>query len=262
MLPVEIGTRKRQIATSWNELTRRQLLQVAQSHGRQFPSVVAQRRDLLRILLQVPGYLFGRLNAVQHVQLNQYTRFLREPTEYAPLTAQLLPTLRCWLRTYHGPRENFRNLLFSEFIFADAFFLRYLQTNDEAQLDQLVAVLYRPQRADYNPTSPAYGGDRREDFNEHLLPRRARRLRHLPHHVKYAVLLWYRGCRHALTTRFEYVFSGENNAKAAASGWADVLHQLADGVHHIDATERQPLKTVLREMDRLLRQHEESQATH
>ncbi|MDO7849238.1 hypothetical protein Q5H92_22935 [Hymenobacter sp. M29] len=265
MLNVEFGRRLYLVPSAWNELSRRQLLQITRLHGQGFASDRALDDAFRRVILGVPGRLWARLNGVQRVELRHLVpvRFLREPADFAPLTEQLLPHLPYlkWYQglgcRYFGPRENFRNLSFAEFIFADAFFLRYLQTNDETQLDRLVATLYRPQRAGYAPLAPDYAGDRREPFNENLLDARARHVARLEHHVKYAVMLWYRGCRKALETRFEYVFTGENNRKASAGSWADVLHELAGGVHRIDATAGQHLLTVLREMNRVLRQAEE-----
>lgn len=265
MIPVVIGRRTYQVPTAWNELSGQQLLAITRLHGKKFATDHALDDAFRRVLLPVSGQVWALLNAVQRVELRRLVpvRFLREPTEYAPLTEQLLPKLP-YLKWYQGlgarlwgPRAGFRNLRFAEFIFADAYYGRYLQTNDETQLDRLVAVLYRAQRADYRPTAPDYGGDRREDFNENLLDARTRHVALLPHHVKYAVLLWYRGCRHQLETRFEYVFTADTQQKATKSGWSEVLHELAGGVHHIDATAEQLLLTVLREMNRVLRQAEE-----
>ena len=265
MLNVEFGRRLYRVPSAWNDLSRRQLLAITRLHGQPFTSARALDDAFRRVLLGVPGRLLARLNAVQRVELRRLVpvRFLREPTEHAPLTEQLLEYLP-YLKWYQGfgarlfgPRAGFRNLRFAEFIFADAYYGRYLQTNDEAHLNRLVAVLYRPQRAGYAPDSPAYGGDRREDFNENLLEARTRQVAKLPHHVKYAVLLWYRGCRHQLENRFDYVFTADTQQKATQSGWSEVLHELAGGVHRIDATADQLLLTVLREMNRVLRQAEE-----
>jgi hypothetical protein len=275
MLDATIGRRKRQLPTTWNELTRRQLLDFARLAGQPFATDIEQRHALLRLLLQVPARVIRQLTPVQRVSLSGYTHFLREPRAYGPLTKQLLPWIACsrflpwaralfgglddYARLLFGPLDNFRNLRFAEFIFADTYFLRYLQCGyDEQQLDNLVAVLYRPQRRGYNPTAPDYQGDRRQDFNEHHVAARAALIgRRVPHHVKWAVLLWYQGCRQSLERTFPYVFTEGNTASASTSGWTEVLHTLADGVHRLDATAQQPLKTVLREMNLQLRRAEE-----
>lgn len=257
MIPATIGPHRRELATAWNELTGRQLLEVARVLSTGYDRPAVRLDALLAALLQLPRRDFRQLNAVQRVELRPRVQFLHAPTDHPPLTAQLLPVLRLWRQHYHGPREAFRNLRFDEFIFADTYYLRYLQTGGEHYLNQLVATLYRPERADYDPRAVTYAGDRREDFNEHLVPARALRLGGLPDHHKHAVLLYYRGCRRLLEQRYEYVFSQDNTTKATATGWADVLHELAGGVHRLETTARQGLHNVLREMNRVLRLAEE-----
>ena len=264
MIPATIGPHSRELAITWNELTDRQLLDVAKVLSTGYERVTTKQDALLAALLQIPTRDFRKLNVVQRVNMRHLVQFLHAPTDHPPLTAQLLPCLTLPFlrfieepRHFYGPREAFRNLRFDEFIFADSYYLRYLQTGGEHYLDQLLAVLYRPERAGYNPEAVDYAGDRREDFNEHLVPARAQRLAALPDHYKHAVLLYYRGCRRLLEQRYEYVFSQDNTTTATANGWQDVLHQLAGGVHRLEATARQGLANVLREMNRVLRKHEE-----
>jgi hypothetical protein len=259
MIPATIGPHSRDLATTWNTLTGRQLLHVAKVLSTGYERPATQQDALLAALLQIPRRDFRQLNVVQRVNMRHLVRFLHASTDHAPLTAQLLPVFLVDRKRYYAPREAFRNLRFDEFIFADTYYLRYLQTGGEHYLDQLVATLYRPERAGYNPEAVSYAGDRREDFNEHLVQARARRLAKLPDHYKHAVLLYYRGCRRLLEQRYGYVFSGDNTAKASATGWQDVLHELAGGVHRLEVTAHQGLHNVLREMNRVLRRHEENQ---
>jgi hypothetical protein len=257
MIPATIGPHQRDLAITWNELTGRQLLAVARVLSTGHEREATKLDALLAALLHIPRRDFRQLNVVQRVELRPYVRFLHAPTDHPPLTAQLLPVLLVARQRYYGPREAFRTLRFDEFIFADSYYLRYLQTGGEHYLDQLVATLYRPERADYDPEAVTYAGDRRQDFNEHLVQARASRMASLPDHYKHAVLLYYRGCRRLLEQRYEYVFSADNTSKASASGWQDVLHELAGGVHRLETTARQGLHNVLREMNRVLRQSEE-----
>jgi hypothetical protein len=263
MLDAQFGRHRRRLATKWNELTGAQLLAVVAVRQRPFAQPPQLADALLEILLALPARAFARLNVVQRVELRPLTRFLAATAP--PLTAQLLPSLtlpRFWFEQpqhFHGPREAFRNLRFDEFIFADSYYLRYLQTQEVTWLDQFVAVLYRPERRPYRPQAVDYAGDRREDFNEHLVAARASQLARLPLATKQAVLLYYQGCRRLLEQRYAYVFSDDNTAKAGHSGWQEVLHELAGGVHRLDATAHQGLANVLREMNRVLRQHAERQ---
>jgi hypothetical protein len=268
MHDVQIGRQHRRVAQHWNELSGPQLLAVCRIHGQPHDAPGLRRLALLRVLLGVPNRIWRKLTVVQRVELAPLTAFLVEPDKARPLTAQLLPHLPvrnwqrvlawCFGRKLYGPADALRNATFAEFIFADTYYLRYLTTGEAHYLDKLVATLYRPQRADYRPHAADFGGDRREAFNEYLLPARTVWVSRVPQHVKYAVLLYYRGCRQLLEKRYDYVFTQENSSKAAVSDWSEVLHQLADGVHNIDATAGQHLSTVLREMNRLIKQHEDS----
>jgi hypothetical protein len=267
MIPVEIGRYDRQVATTWNELSGDQLVEVTRILGQAYERPGTRLDALLRVLLELPRPVFRQLTVVHRVELRRLVGFLHAPSEHPPLTAQLLPCLTLPFlrfieqpRHFYGPREAFRNLRFDEFIFADTFYLRYLQTKQDKWLDQLVATLYRPERRPYRPKAVNYAGDRREDFNEHLLPARAEQLAKLPAHLKQAVLLYYQGCRRLLEQRYEYVFTADTSQKATTSGWQDVLHELAGGVPQLDATAQQGLANVLREMNRVLRRHEERQS--
>jgi hypothetical protein len=259
MIPATIGPHSRDLATTWNELNRQQLLDVAKVLLVGYERVATRLDALLAALLQIPRRDFRQLTPVHRINLRPLVHFLHGATDYPPLTAQLLGVFLIGRKRYYGPREAFRNLRFDEFIHADTHYLRYLQTGGEHYLDQLVAVLYRPERAGYDPEAVDYAGDRREDFNEHLVAARAKRLAALPDHYKHAVLLYYRGCRRLLEQRYPYVFTEGTQQKASTSGWVDALHELAGGVHNLDATAHQGLANVLREMNRVLRQHEERQ---
>lgn len=263
MLDVQLGRRHRQVATTWNELTGPQMLKVCRLYSVPFLRPTERERALLQVLFQVPARVMRKMNAVQFINLKHLTGFLLEPDKGRPLTAQLLPCLPAptWREEWfgfrlYGPLGSFINLSFAEFIFADSYFLRYLQTNDEAWLDKLVAVLYRPQRRPYRPQSVGFAGDRREDFNEHLVPARVAYVSRVPHHVKLAVLLWYRGCRRELERRYPRVFESDTEQKAGLSGWQAVLHGLADGVHRLEATASQSLHNVMREMQRVLENYD------
>jgi len=255
MVPAQIGSYHRQLATTWNELTSRQLLRLVRLRLR---GEEPTPDELLQVLLQVPKHAFARLTVPHRVQLRPRAAFLgAAATDVPPLTAQLLPQLNCGLRRYYGPREAFRNLRFDEFIFADNYYLRYLRTGEARCLDQLVAVLYRPQGAGYAPREVSYQGDRREPFNEHLVPARVQAQARLRPHAKLAVLLYYRGCRQLLEQRYPYVFTQDNTTQATSTGWQEVLHELAGGVRYLQATAHEGLHNVLREMNRVLRQAEE-----
>jgi hypothetical protein len=258
MHDVLIDGRHRPVAATWNELPRPQLLRVvALLYGRH-ENEVQLRLKLLAVLLQVPlATVVTLFTAVQLVQIKWLTDFvLGELT----LTAQALPWLRRPRTWFHplpakwwGPREHFRNLRLLEFIFADAYFVAYAQDPSATQwLDQLVAVLYRPQRRPYRPAAVDYDGDRREAFNSVHVAARTAQVAHLPLAPKLAVFTWYRGCRLQLERDYPHVFTAPDNdaPKNDRLGWAGVAREMAGGIFGtLDQTENQLVRDVLAKMN-------------
>ncbi len=244
------------MASTWNELTRPLLLRVLGVLYSPNPDERQLRIRLLAVLLQVPlATVVLRFTAVQLCQIKWLTDFVLASVG---LTTQLLPWVRLpWRRDWRrrrwwGPRESLRNVSFGEFIFADAYFLAYVTGQQPAFLDLLVATLYRPQRRPYRPHAATYGGDRRQDFNEYLVRRRAERLTHLPPEQKLAVLTWYRGCREQLETDFPLVFEPSQQADVSAPGttsWGQVLRELSgQAFGTLKETAQQPIRLVLAKM--------------
>jgi hypothetical protein len=252
---VQLNGRPRAVPATWNELTRPLLLRVVSALYASNADEMQLRIRLLAVLLQVPlATVVLGFTAVQIIQIKWLTDFvLAELT----LTAQLLPWVRLpwrrdWRRRrYWGPRERFRNLRFLEFTFADAYFGAYAAGHDPAHLDQLVAVLYRPQRRKYRPKAVEYDGDRREAFNPVHVAARARQLQHLPDAEKLAVYTWYRGCRLELEHDYPLVFTPVNEDAATQSpdGWAHVAREMSGGIFGpLAQTEQQLVRDVLARM--------------
>ena len=250
MHDVHINGRHHPVAATWNELPRPVLLQAVAVLYAGAPSDAELRLRLLQALLQVPRAVIAGFTSVQVVQIFWLTDFLLTDVD---LTDQLLPEVRRGKKTFHGPRARFRNLRFLEFIFADAYFVAFSQEPDhEEWLNRLVAVLYRPERRPYQPLAVDYGGDRREDFNEHHVALRTARLARIPRAEKLAIYTWYRGCRLALERDFPHVFTPahQDAAQQATDGWAHVLREMSGPTFGPMAlTEQQLVRTVLAKME-------------
>lgn len=253
---LQIGTITKEVASTWNEMRRRQLLLVLKEI---YSPAAPDRR--LRLLSHLTGFRLPLLAGLPiHVlaQLLPLVDFLE--SEDHLLTEQLLPTLRIPGRhvaeqpsTWHGPRGHFRNLLFGEFIFADTFFVRYCLHGKQQFLDQFLTVLYRPARRDASPERADWTGDVRLPFNEHQLEIRTPRVKYLPPLEKLAVVTWYRGCRAQLAQEFPDVFvAAEEDAQASAKkapDWGRVLRKLAGGAFGaVVQTAGQPLRLILADL--------------
>jgi len=249
MHTVQIGTRVKPVAASWDELSPKQLLALMPVVYGLYPNQTAQRLRVLPLLLGITPTFLLKLTAVQVVEISWLADFVLD--EPCTLTAQLLPVLsRKWYEhDLYGPTAGLDNLTFLEFVFADSYFVAHCRAPEAGWLDKLLAVLYRPERRRYRPTAPDYGGDRRQDFNENLLELNEKRVASLPEATKLAVLTFYRGCRHALEQAYPLVFAEAGEQPASTGGWDQVLREMSgQAFGDFASTGRQLLHQLLAKM--------------
>ncbi|MGI4866165.1 MAG: hypothetical protein ACRYFZ_19730 [Janthinobacterium lividum] len=259
METLQIGATTKQVPATWNELKRKQLLQLlVEVYSEPRPG---RRLRLLALLSGFPPVLLANLPEVVLAQLLPLADWV--DSDNHRLTAQLLPTLHIPGRhvaerptTWHGPRESFRNLLFGEFIFADTFFALYCLHGKPQFLDQFLTVLYRPARRDASPERADWNGDVRLAFNEHQLETRTPRVFRVAPLEKLAVVAWYRGCRAQLAQEFPDVFvAADEDAGASAKkapDWSRVLRKLSgEAFGPVQQTAGQPVRLILAEMQDL-----------
>ncbi|WP_400194045.1 hypothetical protein [Hymenobacter sp. B81] len=258
MESLRLGKTAYQVPSTWNELTRRQLLEVVRVlYGPE--NALPRKLRLLSVLTGAPLSLLISFPGVQVVQLYALTDFVFDNDHR--LTEQLLPVVRTGLLTWAGPRSSFRNLLFGEFIFADTYFRAWATGRSAEALDLFLACLYRVPVRGLSPRDPRWRGDRRVPFNEHRLEYYARQLKPLPDDVKLAITTWYRGCRGQLEREFPEVFDvHEEDAhqhKQHAGDWGRVLRKLSGGAFGtLEQTALQHTRTILAEMQDAARDYE------
>lgn len=250
------------VAETWDELSLPQLQRIVTILYGAYTDANQQRMELLEVLLGVSRPLLLRLTAVQLLEIFWLTDFLLlEPVRLTrlPLASVLTRRALSW-RTFYAPADDLATVSFLEFAFADAYFVAYSNGGEAQWLNYLLGTLFRPQRARYRPHAADYGGDRRADFNEHLIEVHAARLASLPPATKLLVLTWYRGCRHALELRYRHVFTPATEEKAAAhpDGWAFVLREMSGAAFGaFTETGRQPVHQLLAKMNDDLARAEE-----
>lgn len=103
-----------------------------------------------------------------------------------------------------GPADNFDNIKFGEFIYADSFLMEYDLRHNVDALDRLIAVLYRRKVSDQNDSD--FSGDEREPFNENTFKQRIGKLSKIDKSVKLALLVNYRAVRECIISRYSYLF--------------------------------------------------------
>ena len=229
------------VPSSWNELTKNQLLSMVDMYNKQYNLMELSVKLLLiitglkvvfinkypatgyGITIEVYQFRHGRHSFI--IELNdivfaasklQFMFRIEEKdgqTVYSlnsKLSKNLLPQIRfgrIFKRTWHGPADSISNISFSEFIHAETAYDKLLSTSREQYLNRLVAILYRP-AGDDNINSPDFRGDVRRKFNDFLIEKSAKKAASMSKNFKTAVLIYYIGCRYAITRIFPEVFKG------------------------------------------------------
>lgn len=95
-----------------------------------------------------------------------------------------------------GPSDCLLNVTFAEYRAAWKFFEAYTIDQKHADLDHLVAVLYRPVRANYDELKlkPDFDGQNREPFNPYITDHYAELIKTLPFWMKYTIYVWFGNC--------------------------------------------------------------------
>jgi hypothetical protein len=198
----------RSIPSSWQELTAKQLLFIA-------PRLLSPRfnikDEIVAFLLQIKKKHLRRLNLSQMNGLHQSIDFLYKEID---LMCNPAPVIRRRWRSYRGPQRKLKDMRFGQFIIADTFYIKYMYTRNERDLDLLIASLYVRKKG-FDP-----GGV--EDIARHIKKMRYSR--------KQAILLFFTGCRKYISRRFPELFpekdKNEKTTSRPRSAWGDVLISL------------------------------------
>ncbi len=145
---------------------------------------------------------------------------------------------------FHGPKDGFENLAFDEFIIADTYFARFLNSKD---LEDLFRFTY----AQYRPGQPSGG---RIPINEFDLDQYSDHFSKMKVHLLLAVVFNYRIIRRWIEQAYPLVFPTNVETEAAqkqhnkipAPKWTKIRSQLAgEIIADIPRIGKLPLHTVL-----------------
>jgi hypothetical protein len=273
MTEITVNGHKTIIPTTWNELSKKQLLRVADFLDQrltEFDFKVKMFFVLSGWKLNEYGVKIGRkyhnIVAWQFVELSKKAAFLLTETEtkderitfiQSKLTCNCVPEFRCRFRRYYGPADRLYNLTFGEYIVADNYYTRYLETRNVEFLDKLMATLYRRKDKEYDPESSLYRGDKREPFNSHTVEARAKKLSRMDINLKLAVMLLFQGCKNHLSNVFREVFtpSGGSPSRFGALSLVDALTN--GDVTKSETVRNQYLWDVMVHLENTIRTHRE-----
>lgn len=161
---------------------------------------IACKVKALRILSDISKI---RLLLIPSEKISRCLEYVDWIFEAMNITKQLLPSYK----GYYGPADELDNLKMKEFHFSEHFYHRHLIDKDETALDKLIATLYRKPKSFFKyDRKKNIDGDLREPFNLNLVEKHAALISRWPESVKYAIFLFYDGCRQQFIDDFPMIF--------------------------------------------------------
>ncbi len=241
----------RYMPTSWNELSREQLITIAGLlHSGK--NIYEFRIEVLKCLLSLKwAHVF--LLRERLVDLYPFIKFLEADND---LTENKIDTIAASGLTLYGPIGNFETLTAAEWIDADSAYTDYLQTKDPKCLDKLVAVLFREKVKGVSLDALYYTGDYRTAYHDQAVKLRMRYLDKVDPRIKLAVLIWYQACRQEWEEVFERVFQGAKE-DIENFGWQETIQKLSGSTFgSLQETERTAMYKLMLNMEITLKDEE------
>ena len=237
MNQVQIDDIRRSLPSTWNELTREQLLYVSSLFTSKL-TLIEFRVKALFEFLSVKRKALRRIAPEDAFTLCESLDFLNKEVN---LTRNLLPVIKAGLRKYFGPADAMVYCTFGEFTLACSALDEFQKTGEEKYLDELVAILYRPKKIFWFIREFFTDNqDPRAKFMNRALKKRIGKIDRIDHCVKYSIYLFFNGVLNSLPALYPYVYQEKNETGNQDNGWASLIISLADG-----KTDDKSLETIM-----------------
>lgn len=211
------------VPATWNELSQDQLLRVADLLYLREVDIHRFRVELLRILLKLKWHHLMMLGGAYLIELFPFVKFIEEEIT---LNENKILEIDSGRFRFFGPIGNFSTLKAEEWTAADEAYLEYESTKEPEHLDKMVAVLFRSREKGMWKGHSQWANDYRLPFNEYAVKARKSRFQQIDSRIKYAVLLWWKGCRREWEEVFERVFKNRSEGPESF-GWEESIMKLS-----------------------------------
>lgn len=248
------------VAELMHELTSRQYIEFCKVISLINEGRISQQEAELKLLISFADIRFGIVYALMsrkqkeavHLNLLQMVPMVRTvfvEKYFGAGEKYLVPSIDFTdnkIPRYHGlqgPADALTNCSFFEYKQAYSAWFQYQETQDVAHLDEMIAVLYRPNVAFawVKSRMKNFAGDHRERFtaksNPLRLQARINRVAKWPAHVKYGIWLWFTACMDFLRSGkpvidgveidLSILYKGDDGGSAGI-GLTGVLYSLAE----------------------------------
>jgi len=237
MNQVTIDNIQRSLPSTWNDLTRKQLLYISRLFRGKL-TIADFRVKALQEFLSIKRKVFKRIDPEDAYVLCETLNFL---TKEVNLTRNVIPVIRTGLRKFFGPSDAMTNCTFGEFTLASSVLDEYHKSGSEEHLNHLAAILYRPKKTFWFIRKYFTDHqDPRARFMNRSLKQRAGRMTKVDHCVKHSVFLFFTGVLNSLTGLYPFVYRQKDETDSQDNGWASLIITLADG-----KTDDKSLETVM-----------------
>lgn len=250
MILIHYERKKYLIPKNFNELTGAQLMRIAGM----IKAGAVNEMDLLRTLLNKSRIKFWCIAVDAKARMLPFVDWVFSANT---LTAQLITSYK----GYYAPKAEFDNLTLAEFHFTELFYKPAID-GDESALNELIAVLYRRPKPNYDFIKDI-DGDARVEFNANVIPYNAKRIARLfPGEVKTAIMMLYDGCREHLKELYDDAFSAPGAQETADElGMYNLIRNLSgDRFGTIKEVEKVFVHTAFVEVEKIIEENKKTEA--
>lgn len=175
------------IPSAWDELNPCQIAAVNEVLIWSKAEKSTKAAFFLAILFAQNDHILYHLPVEELFSLAELTNFL---VDTKPELVPPFSSLRLGEKVCLPADPGLSIICFGEWVFAYQAYHHYCQTKDEAFLNELIVILFRPAAAT-DPEADEYSGDPRQVFNENHIPYRVKWAKELAPIVRHAVLAWF-----------------------------------------------------------------------
>lgn len=266
---LKIENKEYLVPSNWGELSKKQFRIISICFGRyntyseteQDEMIHSLKILVLKVLIGIKWSDLFKLTFEQVDSIMHLSDFLYQEPD---INTFHLRKFRIWFTVYHGPLDRLRFSSFAEFMKADTSFSRL--SKDEMNPYKMIAAMYRPKKKFLfiRKMLPSYNGDPRQNFNERILDRRAKRFKkRLKKDKLYQIIYSYWGFRNRNVVVFHNLFKKheENVERSGADyGWAGTALELSgDKFGDLKSTVSQDWSTIFVEMSRQVDEEQKRQ---
>lgn len=241
MKTISINDVEFNIPTNWNDLSKRQLLEVCRLLNDNTP---INQINILWYLFSFKIYKLKDLrnwNMIRKLPAEWIHTLLTDKTFFgfifnkAELSNYPFKKIRIGRRVFYGPPNKILNIKAVEVTFGYELFKLYDKTKKMEFLDRLIAILYRERNwfSFLKSFKYGYNGDIRTDLNSYKMESRLKYISKLDHSIKLAIFLNFATCweNFQKLKQYEYVFQKVENSPSKKEDpliWQKIMMKMAE----------------------------------